>query len=1020
MERVGASLLAPFADPASRTFWPGLVAFAVIAMWLGRRPLLDALKHRSTALDVQLYIGRRLLMVLRGTPAVAGAWLLATHGVRWLDGHLEAPSLAWPAWLVTATFSITLFIAWDASRWVTHWLMHRVPALWAFHQVHHSAQVLTPLTFHRIHPVESLLYQLRGLVVTGSLTAAFFFVFREAAVDWQLLGVPAIGLVLNVLFGNFRHSHVWLRYPAALERWFLSPAQHQVHHSAERRHFDSNYGTWLAVWDRLAGSLVITDTPPERFGLDERNHGDDLLSAWLGPFRALVPLALLVALAPNLAHAQDEPAEEPVEEAVEEAEPVPPDDGPGMTIVVTEPDGTPRVAGSAHVVDEADLERFEHDNIEQILAVVPGVTSRSEDGFGLRPNVGIRGANSDRSAKVTLMEDGVLLAPAPYAAPAAYYFPMSTRMTAVEVFKGPAATRHGPNTVGGAVNLTTRPVPEDGLRYAVDVAGGQRMTGKAHAWVGAGDASRGVLVEGVHLHSDGFKELDGGGPTGFDRSEAMAKAFLAGDTHRVELKLGYAHERSNETYLGLTGSDLEATPYRRYAASQAGLMVWDRTQAELSWTRRGEAWDVRTVAYHHYLDRSWTKLNGFADGPALYDLMTADPSGGQSAVYLAILKGEEDSTSDDQRLLVGTNQRRYHVGGVQSVARWTVVGARATSRLELGARAHSDTVWRLHDEVPHDMVAGELVRAGDRQVTTDSVAHAHALALHAHEEVRIGELHLLPGVRLETVRSDRDGSAPVTRSTPLPGFGVLWGATDAVDLFAGAHRGFSPVSPGQDVDVRPEISWNYEAGTRVGYPDRNAELVGFFNDYKNITGSCTMSGGCANDDLGQQYNGGQAWVHGLEATGTWTAWLPRDLTLPLSGSYAWTRSQFRTAFTSDFPQFGAVQVGDTLPYVPEHQVAGRLSLVHERAEVSLGATGRSRMLDTAGRFDEATDAPLPALILLDAAASVHVGERVTLYATGTNLANTSSATSWRPAGARPAAPRLVMAGIKARPASAKK
>jgi outer membrane receptor for Fe3+-dicitrate len=122
-------------------------------------------------------------------------------------------------------------------------------------------------------------------------------------------------------------------------------------------------------------------------------------------------------------------------------------------------DGTPRVAGSAHRVDEETLERFEYDNVERVLAEVPGVSTRGEDGYGLRPNIGMRGASSDRSAKVTLMEDGVLFAPAPYAAPAAYYFPMSTRLVGVEVFKGPAATRFGPQTVGGAINLLTRRVP---------------------------------------------------------------------------------------------------------------------------------------------------------------------------------------------------------------------------------------------------------------------------------------------------------------------------------------------------------------------------------------------------------------------------------------------------------------------------------------------------------------------------------------------------------------------------------
>ncbi len=239
-------ILVPFVDPASRTFWPGLVVSALIAgvFFAVRRPTtwtwqraLAVLRHPSTHLDVQLYLGRALLQPLLGLPTLAGAWLLATHAVRRLDAVIGVPDPpALPPLLVSVLFSAALFIAWDGSRWGVHWLMHRVPALWAFHQIHHSAEILTPLTFHRLHPLESVLYQLRGLLVTGGVTALFFWLYREAAVDLTLLGVSALGLVLNLATGNLRHSHLWLRFPDAVERWLLSPAQHQLHHSAAPEH----------------------------------------------------------------------------------------------------------------------------------------------------------------------------------------------------------------------------------------------------------------------------------------------------------------------------------------------------------------------------------------------------------------------------------------------------------------------------------------------------------------------------------------------------------------------------------------------------------------------------------------------------------------------------------------------------------------------------------------------------------------------------------------------------------------
>ena len=108
------------------------------------------------------------------------------------------------------------------------------------------------------------------------------------------------------------------------------------------------------------------------------------------------------------------------------------------------------VSGSANFISEQDLERFDQIDLRKVLNQVAGVYIREEDGFGLRPNIGIRGAAAERSQKVTIMRDGVLITPAPYSAPAAYYIPNVSRIASVEVLKGPAATAYGPHTVGVA------------------------------------------------------------------------------------------------------------------------------------------------------------------------------------------------------------------------------------------------------------------------------------------------------------------------------------------------------------------------------------------------------------------------------------------------------------------------------------------------------------------------------------------------------------------------------------------
>lgn len=1018
------AIAAPFLDPGSRTSVGALLAAGIVgsvvlarrggprAAWRG---LWGGLWHRSSRLDVQLVLARQLLVALGLFPAVGGLWL-ATALVRGLDARLGVPEApAWPAPVVAAVYSLTLFVAWDASRYALHRLMHRVPALWAFHQVHHSAEALTPLTFHRVHPVESLLSQLRGALVTGLVAGLYFWVFRAAAVDVTVLGVHAIGLVLNALSGNLRHSGVWWSW-GRWERWWISPAQHQLHHAADPALQQANFGTWLAVWDRLGGSLRLAEAPPARLGLApaERNHGHDLLSAWTGPFldvlgatakrRMLVLPALF--LAPK-ARAEDVDSPSPGDDAL---------------IVVTDADGVPQVAGSAHALDEEDLERFAHDDPQQTLTTVPGVYVRGEDGFGLRPNIGIRGASSDRSAKITLLEDGVPLAPAPYAAPAAYYFPMSARLVGIEVFKGPAATQHGPHTIGGTVNLRTRPVPT-GPAASISLAAGLRETARAHAWGGTGSERAGVLVEAAHLGTGGFKQLDGGGPTGFSRTDLMLKGRLATDparatTHAVELKLGLGRERSFETYLGLTPSDAEATPYRRYAASQLGHMEWTRTQAELRWlVRRGHRFELSTVAYHRFLDRAWTKLNAFADGPDLHALLASDPSSGTGAVYLAILRGEEDSAEPGQRLMIGTNDRSFHSAGAQARARWRRGGERAATTVEAGLRVHGDRVVRLHTEDPHEMRDGALIPADAPDLTLlDAETSAIAVAGHLHARVELGAIELSPGLRTEAIhtRLHAAGAAPtkpVTRVTALPGLGLLARAHRDVQLFGGVYRGFSPVAPGQPAEVRPESAINGELGARLGSAGPRLELVGFVSAYDNLLGQCTFAGGCVGDDTDRQYNGGRVDVLGVETllTDDWP--VAPGWTVPYELSWTATEARFKTGFTSGFPQFGAVSAGDRLPYLPAHQGAARVGVARGPASLNLGLTFRGPMLDAAGTFGDGT-LEVPALIRLDLAAAIDLGERWRATVNATNLNNTQVTTSWRPYGARPEAPPQVLVGLE--------
>ena len=198
-------------------------------------------------------------------------------------------------------------------------------------------------------------------------------------------------------------------------------------------------------------------------------------------------------------------------------------------------------------------------DVNRALRSVPGVYIQEEDGFGLRPNIGLRGSGSERSSRISILEDGVPIAPAPYTAPSAYYFPSVGRMNGIEVMKGASQIAHGPNTVGGAINFISTPIPST-MSGRVAARAGQYGTGRLHAHVGDGAGRIGWMVEALQTGSGGFKALDGGGATGFDKLDLLGKlrwrsASDARHAQRIELKLGQVNELSHETYAGLTEAD---------------------------------------------------------------------------------------------------------------------------------------------------------------------------------------------------------------------------------------------------------------------------------------------------------------------------------------------------------------------------------------------------------------------------------------------------------------------------------
>ena len=685
------------------------------------------------------------------------------------------------------------------------------------------------------------------------------------------------------------------------------------------------------------------------------------------------------------------------------------------TRMIGDPLDIDEVPGAAHVLVAADLESpaFVFDNVHDFLRLVPGVNVQDEDGFGLRPNIGLRGTGVDRSSKVTLMEDGVLIAPAPYTAPSAYYFPVAGRMEAVEVRKGSSQVRYGPRTIGGAINLVSSSIP-DRLTWFMEGAGGENGTLRGHGRIGDSGARLGWLIEAYSLETDGFKELASGAPTGFDVADFMGKVRINSDRsspwyQQLELKLGYTDEESASTYLGLTDADFAVNPLHRYPASESDLMKAEHSQIQLRHFWVHGAVDVTTTAYRNDFSRNWYKLQSVL-GTGISEVLDAPDEHGTA---LAVLRGHG---SDPNALRVRANNRDYFAQGVQSVLGLS----RGDHAVEVGVRFHRDQEDRFQWEDAFEMRDEGMVLTtpGEPGSQSNRVSSADALAFFVQDEIELGRLRVSPGIRFEHIdftrtdyAKDHPARAEPTRVQKnrvdawIPGVGFSYRAAPALNLFWGVHRGFGPQGPGADEVTRPESSVNYELGGRWRDSGLAAQASMFYSDYTNILGRATLA--TAEDGTGEAYNGGDAVVLGVEASVDYNfAWgRDWDTSLPVRITYTRTRAEFRSAFDSDYGPWGEVEIGDRLPYLPGHQMSGSIGYDRPGWSVTLSTVASGAMRTRAGQEDIPEGEGTDAYVVFNLAGDLYLEGVGTLFAGIQNLTDERYSVARRPGRAPPWTPQ---------------
>ena len=479
------------------------------------------------------------------------------------------------------------------------------------------------------------------------------------------------------------------------------------------------------------------------------------------------------------------------------------------------------IAGSATYIDQEELEKFNHTDIHRVLRQVPGVNVQEEEGYGNRPNIGIRGGRSERSGDISLMEDGVLIAPAPYAAPSAYYFPRVARMEGVEVRKGSSTIKSGPNTTSGALNLISSSVPEE-EEFDVLLGAGMHDTIRGDFHYGNKINNFGFVIDFGHESTDGFKDLDGGGDTGYSIQDVMAKFKLESGDHTkfyqsFEFKIGATEEDSDETYLGLSQADFDANPNRRYAGSQRDNMDASHQNYMLRHFIDFNDFDVTTTLYHNDFKRNWYKVQDVTVGGTTYKLGAAL----ENATALAALSGQTDlDGSSTDNIQLRANNRRYFSQGVQTDIGTEFNTGSVKHNLEVGARIHRDEENRVQWEDNYAITNGvmSLNTPGTLGSESNRDSRATAYAAYVYDEMEFGDWTFAPGFRYEHIKLSRhnykDGSTSSNDVDAfIPGASVSYKVNDYTSIFGGIHRGFAPPGAGSDnQDIEESI--NYELGFR--------------------------------------------------------------------------------------------------------------------------------------------------------------------------------------------------------------
>jgi Fe(3+) dicitrate transport protein len=527
-------------------------------------------------------------------------------------------------------------------------------------------------------------------------------------------------------------------------------------------------------------------------------------------------------------------------------------------------DGSPgsisEVPGSIERLDPRILENSRVFNFAEALRKISGVNVRDEEGFGLRPNIGIRGTNPTRSTKVLLLEDGVPLGFAPYGDNSAYYHPPVERYESIEVLKGSGQIAYGPQTIAGLINYLT-PNPPTKPTLNVRLEGGNERFFSGLIGGGATFGDFGFITNFNHKRGDGSREN-----TRFKLYDLASKAtYTLNDRNAFTAKFSYFHEDSNLTYTGATEAEYAANPRgnifkndffygRRYGVSlQHAAVLTSRI-------------NLTTNFYSHYFSRDWWRQTSNSGERPLRLFRPTDPTNPISDADCLSL-ADLNTTCGNRG-----NLRDYLTLGVEP---------RLTATFGIGAlRNELEAGLRIHREDQHrESKYGDAPNSRDGIFNERNERRTLAYSGYIQNRFSWKSFSVTPGVRVENIHFERTNllttsGTPATGTTSLtqviPGISFAYTGIRNTTVFAGVHRGFAPprvedviTNAGGVIDLDSELSWNYEAGFR-SRPVTGVDVAATFfrNDYENQIVASSIASGT------QLTNGGKTLQQGFEFSGS--------------------------------------------------------------------------------------------------------------------------------------------------------